>query len=32
MGLDQAGLMPHSPLDRREVEDWNRTIDVNIKT
>jgi len=23
--------MPQSPLERRKIEDWNRTIDVNIK-
>jgi NADP-dependent 3-hydroxy acid dehydrogenase YdfG len=29
--LNNAGLMPHSPLERRKIEDWNRTIDINIK-
>jgi len=29
--INNAGLMPHSPLDRQKVEDWNRMIDVNIK-
>jgi NADP-dependent 3-hydroxy acid dehydrogenase YdfG len=29
--LNNAGLMPHSPLDRVKVEDWDRMIDVNIK-
>ena len=29
--LNNAGLMPHSPLERAKVEDWNRMIDVNIK-
>jgi NADP-dependent 3-hydroxy acid dehydrogenase YdfG len=29
--LNNAGLMPHSPLERLKVDDWNRTIDVNIK-
>ena len=29
--VNNAGLMPHSPLDRRKVADWNRMIDVNIK-
>jgi len=29
--INNAGLMPQSPLDRLKVEDWNRTIDVNIK-
>ncbi len=29
--LNNAGLMPNSPLERRKVEDWERMIDVNIK-
>lgn len=29
--LNNAGLMPHSPLDRGRIEDWDRTIDVNVK-
>lgn len=29
--LNNAGLMPHSPLDRGKVEDWDRMIDVNLK-
>lgn len=29
--LNNAGLMPHSPLDRRKIDDWNSMIDVNIK-
>jgi NADP-dependent 3-hydroxy acid dehydrogenase YdfG len=29
--LNNAGLMPHSPLERRKVADWDRTIDVNLK-
>jgi NADP-dependent 3-hydroxy acid dehydrogenase YdfG len=29
--LNNAGLMPHSPLDRLKVEDWDRMIDVNLK-
>jgi NADP-dependent 3-hydroxy acid dehydrogenase YdfG len=29
--LNNAGLMPQSPLDRLKVEDWDRMIDVNIK-
>ena len=29
--LNNAGLMPHSPLERLKVDDWNQTIDVNIK-
>jgi NADP-dependent 3-hydroxy acid dehydrogenase YdfG len=28
--LNNAGVMPHSPLERRKVDDWNRTIDINI--
>jgi NADP-dependent 3-hydroxy acid dehydrogenase YdfG len=29
--LNNAGLMPNSPLERLKLDDWNRTIDVNIK-
>src|ERR1043166_1866350 len=29
--LNNAGIMPHSPLERRKVEDWDRMIDVNLK-
>jgi NADP-dependent 3-hydroxy acid dehydrogenase YdfG len=29
--VNNAGLMPNSPLDRLKVEDWERMIDVNIK-
>jgi NADP-dependent 3-hydroxy acid dehydrogenase YdfG len=29
--VNNAGVMPHSPLERRKVEDWDRTIDVNVK-
>ncbi|KAE8756078.1 MULTISPECIES: SDR family oxidoreductase [Paraburkholderia] len=29
--LNNAGLMPHSPLERLKIDDWNQTIDVNIK-
>ena len=29
--LNNAGLMPHSPLERLKIDDWNHTIDVNIK-
>jgi NADP-dependent 3-hydroxy acid dehydrogenase YdfG len=29
--LNNAGLMPHSPLERGKVEDWDRMIDVNIR-
>ncbi|MFZ5959061.1 SDR family oxidoreductase [Pseudomonas knackmussii] len=31
MILNNAGLMPQSPLERGKVEDWERMIDVNIK-
>jgi NADP-dependent 3-hydroxy acid dehydrogenase YdfG len=29
--INNAGLMPNSPLDRLRIDDWNRMIDVNIK-
>jgi len=29
--INNAGLMPHSPLERRKIEDWDRTVDVNLK-
>jgi len=29
--INNVGLMPHSPLERLKVDDWNRTIDVNLK-
>lgn len=29
--VNNAGLMPHSPLERGKVEDWERMIDVNLK-
>ena len=29
--VNNAGLMPHSLLEKLRVEDWNRMIDVNIK-
>ncbi|GAC1423239.1 MAG: SDR family oxidoreductase [Ktedonobacteraceae bacterium] len=29
--INNAGLMPHSPLERLKINDWNRMIDVNIK-
>ncbi|MGY3212398.1 SDR family oxidoreductase [Mucilaginibacter sp. HD30] len=29
--INNAGLMPHSPLERFKVNEWNRMIDVNIK-
>jgi NADP-dependent 3-hydroxy acid dehydrogenase YdfG len=29
--LNNAGLMPHSLLERDQVDDWDRMVDVNIK-
>src|SRR3954454_2060113 len=29
--LNNAGLMPHSPLERGKIGDWDRMIDVNLK-
>lgn len=29
--LNNASLMPHSPLERGKVEDWDRMIDVNLR-
>jgi len=29
--LNNAGLMPHSPLERLKIDDWNRMIDVNLR-
>jgi len=29
--MNNAGLMPNSPLERLKIEDWDRMIDVNIK-
>ena len=29
--INNAGLMPLSPLERLRIDDWNRMIDVNIK-
>ncbi len=29
--LNNAGLMPQSPLERLKIDEWNRMIDVNIK-
>jgi NADP-dependent 3-hydroxy acid dehydrogenase YdfG len=29
--INNAGLMPHSPLERGKVQDWERMIDVNLK-
>jgi NADP-dependent 3-hydroxy acid dehydrogenase YdfG len=29
--VNNAGLMPHSPLARLKVDDWDRMVDVNLK-
>jgi NADP-dependent 3-hydroxy acid dehydrogenase YdfG len=29
--INNAGIMPRAPLERLNIEDWDRTIDVNIK-
>ena len=29
--INNAGLMPQSPLERLKIEEWDRTIDVNIR-
>lgn len=29
--INNAGLMPQAPLERLKVDEWNRTIDVNVK-
>ena len=29
--INNAGIMPRAPLERLTIEDWNRTIDINIK-
>ena len=29
--INIAGLMPQASLERLEIDEWNRTIDVNIK-
>ena len=29
--INNAGIMPHSPLERLKIADWDRMIDVNIK-
>jgi NADP-dependent 3-hydroxy acid dehydrogenase YdfG len=29
--INNAGLMPHSPLERLKVDEWDQMIDVNIK-
>ncbi|SHI07410.1 SDR family oxidoreductase [Desulfofustis glycolicus] len=29
--INNAGLMPHSPLERLKLDDWNNMIDVNLR-
>jgi NADP-dependent 3-hydroxy acid dehydrogenase YdfG len=29
--INNAGLMPRAPLERLKIDEWNQTIDVNIK-
>lgn len=29
--INNAGVMPQAPLDRLKIDEWNQTIDVNIK-
>jgi NADP-dependent 3-hydroxy acid dehydrogenase YdfG len=29
--INNAGLMPHSPLERLRIDEWDRMIDVNVK-
>jgi NADP-dependent 3-hydroxy acid dehydrogenase YdfG len=29
--VNNAGLMPQAPLERLKIDDWERTIDVNLK-
>jgi NADP-dependent 3-hydroxy acid dehydrogenase YdfG len=29
--IHNAGVMPRAPLERRTIDDWERTIDINIK-
>jgi len=29
--VNNAGLMPHSPLERGKIDDWDRMIDVNLR-
>ena len=29
--INNAGLMPHSPLERLKIDEWDRMIDVNLK-
>lgn len=29
--INNAGVMPQAPLEKLQIDDWNRTIDVNLK-
>ena len=29
--INNAGLMPQAPLERLQIDEWDRTIDVNLK-
>jgi NADP-dependent 3-hydroxy acid dehydrogenase YdfG len=29
--INNAGLMPHSPLERLKIDEWDRMVDVNLK-
>jgi NADP-dependent 3-hydroxy acid dehydrogenase YdfG len=29
--INNAGLMPCAPLERLKIDEWDRTIDVNLK-
>src|ERR1044071_7489324 len=29
--INNAGIMPRAPLERLTIDDWDRTVDVNIK-
>jgi NADP-dependent 3-hydroxy acid dehydrogenase YdfG len=29
--INNAGLMPYSPLERCKIDDWDRMIEVNLK-
>jgi NADP-dependent 3-hydroxy acid dehydrogenase YdfG len=29
--INNAGLMPQSPLERLKIDEWNRMVDVDIK-
>jgi NADP-dependent 3-hydroxy acid dehydrogenase YdfG len=30
--INNAGLMPHSPLEHLKIDEWNPTIEVNIES